>query len=90
MTKSSEPKSQMGAAITVRLSAAGKKDVINGIMDDGTLMVQLAHNLEADPANQALIVFLDVVQEKLLISAGLTQAELNRRRQNGATHRNEP
>jgi uncharacterized protein YggU (UPF0235/DUF167 family) len=118
MGNSQDRKSKMGAAITVRITINGKKHVISGIMNDGTLMVQLANTTKAEQANHELIVYLakvldiptttieivagqkgmdklvaitglspETVQEKLLINAGLTQAEFDRRRQNTSTNR---
>jgi uncharacterized protein YggU (UPF0235/DUF167 family) len=121
MSKSNDRQSKMGAAITVRLSPRGKQAAITGILDDGTLTVQLTHLPESDEVNQELLTYLakildlpvtaletvagqkgrdklvaitglpaDIVQEKMLKSAGLTQAELDRRRQNSSAHRHEP
>lgn len=49
---------QMGAAITVRITAHASHNEISGILDDGTIKIRLTASQAVEKSNQALISFL--------------------------------
>ncbi len=56
MTKFTDARS--GAAITVKVTPKAKRTQVAGIMDDGTIKVQVAAPAEEGRANAALLAFL--------------------------------
>ncbi|HWQ03850.1 MAG TPA: DUF167 domain-containing protein [Longilinea sp.] len=65
---------QMGAAITVRVTARSSKNEIQGILDDGTIKVRITSAPVDGHANETLIRFLadllDVNTGQIEIIAG--------------------
>lgn len=93
-----------GAAITVKVTPRAKKTQVVGVMDDGTVKVQVAAPAEEGRANAALIEFLaqtlgikpgqvEIVaglsaERKLISLIGITPADVDARLKTAA--RKEP
>ena len=63
-----------GAALAIRVKARGKKDLISGILGDGTVKIELTAPPVEGKANEALLKFLasklEVSIKRLEIVAG--------------------
>lgn len=84
---------RLGAAITVKVTPRAKKTAVAGVMDDGTIKIQVAAPPEAGKANAALVEFLGRIlglpasqieivaghtsERKLISLVGITPADVD-------------